>query len=209
MIWQTSRFSIDLAEPRVMGIVNVTPDSFSDGGLHADVEAAVAHALACVDEGAVILDIGGESTRPGAAEVTPEEEMARVVPVISALRQKTDALISIDTYRAATAQAAVEAGAHIINDVHGLQREPEIAAVAAASGQPIPATAQASARETLTAAGSPMKASMLRDLEAGQRVEATHIVGDMVHRAAAHGIAAPHLRAAWVHLQAYEAQCSA
>ncbi len=117
-----------------MAIVNVTPDSFSDGGLHADVEAAIAHALACVDEGAVILDIGGESTRPGAAEVTPEEEMARVVPVISALRQKTDALISIDTYRAATAQAAVEAGAHIINDVHGLQREPEIAAVAAATG---------------------------------------------------------------------------
>lgn len=127
--------SLDLSERgAIMAIVNVTPDSFSDGGLHADVEAAVAHALACVDEGAVILDIGGESTRPGAAEVTPEEEIARVVPVISALRQKTDALISIDTYRAATAQAAVEAGAHIINDVHGLQREPEIAAVAAASG---------------------------------------------------------------------------
>ncbi len=135
-IWRVGHGrSLDLSERgAIMAIVNVTPDSFSDGGLHADVEAAVAHALACVDEGAVILDIGGESTRPGAAEVTPEEEMARVVPVISALRQKTDALISIDTYRAATAQAAVEAGAHIINDVHGLQREPEIAAVAAAVG---------------------------------------------------------------------------
>ncbi|MGQ2970201.1 MAG: dihydropteroate synthase [Allorhizobium sp.] len=135
-IWRVGHGrSLDLSERgAIMAIVNVTPDSFSDGGLHADVEAAVAHALACVDEGAVILDIGGESTRPGAAEVTPEEEIARVVPVISALRQKTDALISIDTYRAATAQAAVEAGAHIINDVHGLQREPEIAAVAAASG---------------------------------------------------------------------------
>lgn len=135
-IWRVGHGrSLDLSERgAIMAIVNVTPDSFSDGGLHADVEAAVAHALACVDEGAVILDIGGESTRPGAAEVTPEEEMARVVPVISALRQKTDALISIDTYRAATAQAAVEAGAHIINDVHGLQREPEIAAVAAATG---------------------------------------------------------------------------
>ncbi|MFN7124728.1 MAG: dihydropteroate synthase [Allorhizobium sp.] len=135
-IWRVGHGrSLDLSEcGAIMAIVNVTPDSFSDGGLHADVEAAVAHALACVDEGAVILDIGGESTRPGAAEVTPEEEMARVVPVISALRQKTDALISIDTYRAATAQAAVEAGAHIINDVHGLQREPEIAAVAAAAG---------------------------------------------------------------------------
>jgi dihydropteroate synthase len=135
-IWRVGHGrSLDLSERgAIMAIVNVTPDSFSDGGLHADVEAAIAHALACVDEGAVILDIGGESTRPGAAEVTPEEEMARVVPVISALRQKTDALISIDTYRAATAQAAVEAGAHIINDVHGLQREPEIAAVAAATG---------------------------------------------------------------------------
>ena len=133
-IWRVGHGrSLDLSERgAIMAIVNVTPDSFSDGGLHADVEAAVAHALACVDEGAVILDIGGESTRPGAAEVTPEEEMARVVPVISALRQKTDALISIDTYRAATAKAAAEAGAHIINDVHGLQREPEIAAVAAA-----------------------------------------------------------------------------
>lgn len=135
-IWRVGHGrSLDLSERgAIMAIVNVTPDSFSDGGLHADVETAVAHALACVDEGAVILDIGGESTRPGAAEVTPEEEIARVVPVISALRQKTDALISIDTYRAATAQAAVEAGAHIINDVHGLQREPEIAAVAAATG---------------------------------------------------------------------------
>lgn len=135
-IWRVGHGrSLDLSERgAIMAIVNVTPDSFSDGGLHADVEAAVAHALACVEEGAVILDIGGESTRPGAAEVTPDEEMARVVPVISALRQKTDALISIDTYRAATAKAAVEAGAHIINDVHGLQREPEIAAVAAATG---------------------------------------------------------------------------
>lgn len=135
-IWRVAHgHSLDLSERgAIMAIVNVTPDSFSDGGLHADVEAAVAHALACVDEGAVILDIGGESTRPGAAEVTPEEEIARVVPVISALRQKTDALISIDTYRASTAKAAVEAGAHIINDVHGLQREPEIAAVAAATG---------------------------------------------------------------------------
>jgi 2-dehydropantoate 2-reductase len=85
----------------------------------------------------------------------------------------------------------------------------ECLAVAAASGQPVPAPAQATARETLTTAGSPMKASMLRDLEAGQRVEAAHIVGDMCHRAAAHGIATPRLRAAWVHLQAYEAQRAA
>jgi 2-dehydropantoate 2-reductase len=99
---------------------------------------------------------------------------------------------------------AGEGGVEFMTALHG-----ECLAVAAASGQPIPAAAQASARQTLTAAGSPMKASMLRDLEAGQRVEAAHIVGDMVHRAATHGIAAPHLRTAWVHLQAYEAQRSA
>ncbi len=114
-----------------MAIINVTPDSFSDGGLHDCTERAVAHALACVDEGAQILDIGGESTRPGAAPVSAAEEMARVLPVISALSARTEALISIDTYRAETARAAVGAGAHIINDVYGLQREPEIAEVAA------------------------------------------------------------------------------
>lgn len=117
-----------------MAIINVTPDSFSDGGLHDTVDGAVRHALACFEEGAHILDIGGESTRPGAAEVSPDEEIARVVPVIEALRHNTDALISIDTYRAATARAAVEAGAHIINDVHGLQREPEIATFSAETG---------------------------------------------------------------------------
>jgi dihydropteroate synthase len=135
-IWRVGHGrSLDLTERgAIMAIVNVTPDSFSDGGLHGTVEAAVSHALSCVDEGAAILDIGGESTRPGASEVTADEEMARVLPVIAALRQKTDALISIDTYRASTARAAVAAGAHIINDVHGLQREPEIAAVAADTG---------------------------------------------------------------------------
>lgn len=135
-IWRVGHGrTLDLTDRgAIMAIVNVTPDSFSDGGLHANVEAAVSHALACVEEGAVILDIGGESTRPGAAAVSADEEMARVLPVISALRQRTEALISIDTYRASTARAAVDAGAHIINDVHGLQREPVIAAVAGESG---------------------------------------------------------------------------
>nr|WP_298125310.1 2-dehydropantoate 2-reductase [uncultured Pseudoxanthomonas sp.] len=99
---------------------------------------------------------------------------------------------------------AGEGGADFMAALHG-----ECLAVAAASGQPVSTAAQASARDTLTTAGSPMKASMLRDLEAGQRVEAAHIVGDMVHRATAHAIATPHLRAAWVHLQAYEAQRAA
>lgn len=114
-----------------MAIVNVTPDSFSDGGMHLSTDLAIKHALRCLDEGADILDIGGESTRPGAASISAEEEQARVLPVIKALSEKTNALISIDTYRASTAKQALDAGAHIVNDVHGLQREPAVADVVA------------------------------------------------------------------------------
>lgn len=116
---------------RLMAIVNVTPDSFSDGGRHASTETAVAHALRCVEEGADIVDIGGESTRPGAAAVDADEEQARVLPVIERLARETPALISVDTYRAETARLAIAAGAHIVNDVFGLQREPELALVVA------------------------------------------------------------------------------
>ena len=119
---------------RIMAIVNVTPDSFSDGGRFDGPEKAVEHALRCIEAGADIVDIGGESTRPGAAAVTAGEEQDRVLPVIEALARAGEAIISIDTYRAETARLAVSAGAHIVNDVHGLQREPAIAAVAAASG---------------------------------------------------------------------------
>lgn len=119
---------------RLMAIINVTPDSFSDGGAHFSVDKAVAHALACISDGADILDIGGESTRPGAMPVSPAQEQDRVLPVIERLRHETDALISIDTYRAETARLAVAAGAHIINDVYGLQKEPEIAEIAASTG---------------------------------------------------------------------------
>lgn len=115
----------------IMAIVNVTPDSFSDGGQYLGHDKAVDFALKCIDDGAQIIDIGGESTRPGANTVSAEEEQARVLPVIEALSRQTDALISIDTYRASTAQLALEAGAHIVNDVHGLQREPLIADVTA------------------------------------------------------------------------------
>ncbi|MCP8893596.1 dihydropteroate synthase [Shinella daejeonensis] len=118
----------------LMAIVNVTPDSFSDGGRFDSADRAVARAILCVEEGAEILDIGGESTRPGGAPVSAEEEQARILPVIEALAKTTDALISVDTYRAGTARLAVAAGAHIVNDVHGLQREPEIARVAAETG---------------------------------------------------------------------------
>ncbi|GGD18098.1 dihydropteroate synthase [Aureimonas glaciei] len=118
----------------IMGILNVTPDSFSDGGRYAGVEAAVAAALAMVAEGAEIIDIGGESTRPGATPVAPLEEQRRVLPVIEALAVQSDCLISVDTYREETARLAVEAGAHIVNDVWGAQKEPGIARVAAETG---------------------------------------------------------------------------
>jgi len=118
----------------IMAVINVTPDSFSDGGRFETVDAAVEHALQAVGEGAGIIDIGGESTRPDAASVSPSEEQARVLPVIEALRGRTEALISIDTYRAETARLAVSAGAHIVNDVFGLQKEPAIADLTAATG---------------------------------------------------------------------------
>ncbi len=117
----------------IMGILNVTPDSFSDGGKFDRVEMAVQHALAMIDEGADIIDIGGESTRPGAEEIDTQTEMSRVIPVIEELSQISDCLISIDTYRADTAKAAIEAGAHIVNDVWALQRDAEMAEVVASS----------------------------------------------------------------------------
>lgn len=118
----------------IMGILNVTPDSFSDGGDHAEGEAAIAHAALLVADGADIVDIGGESTRPGAAEVDAETELARVIPAVRAVAARTGALISIDTYKASVADQALAAGARIVNDVWGLQREPEIARVAGAHG---------------------------------------------------------------------------
>ena len=109
--------------PRVMGIVNATPDSFSDGGVHADVDAAIAHGLKLAAEGADILDVGGESTRPGAADVSIEEELSRTIPVIEALAQRVSIPISIDTSKPEVMRAAVAAGAGMINDVFGLRRE--------------------------------------------------------------------------------------
>ncbi|MGV7033695.1 dihydropteroate synthase [Methylobacterium symbioticum] len=121
----------------VMGILNVTPDSFSDGGLFRGEAEARAQAGTLVAEGAAILDIGGESTRPGHTPVPAEEEQARVLPVIRALAPQLAVPISIDTYKASTAKVALEAGARIVNDVWGLQREPDIARVAAAHGAPV------------------------------------------------------------------------
>ena len=120
---------------RLMGILNVTPDSFSDGGRFDAVPAALAQARLMLAEGADIIDIGGESTRPGAEEVSVADELARVLPAITALwADGITAPISIDTYKAEVAERAIAAGATVINDVHGLQREPEVAAVAAQHG---------------------------------------------------------------------------
>jgi dihydropteroate synthase len=115
----------------IMGILNVTPDSFSDGGSYRQVEDAVRKAHQMVAEGADIIDIGGESTRPGAAIVTPDEEMQRVIPVVEAIRREMSIPISIDTYKAEVARQALEAGAHIINDVWGGQADADMAAVVA------------------------------------------------------------------------------
>ena len=118
----------------VVGILNITPDSFSDGGLFATPDQALAQARRMLEEGASVIDVGGESTRPGASPVTAGEEQARILPVIEALAGLGEALISVDTYREATARLAVTAGAHIVNDVWGLQREPDIARLAAETG---------------------------------------------------------------------------
>ena len=125
-----------LDRPQVMGIVNVTPDSFSDGGAHADVESAVAHGLRLAAEGADLLDVGGESTRPGAAAVTLEDEIARVVPVIERLVRETSLPVSVDTSKPAVMRAAVAAGAGMINDVRALRAEGALDA-AAALGVPV------------------------------------------------------------------------
>lgn len=118
----------------VVGILNVTPDSFSDGGLFDAPQAALVQARRMIEEGARIIDVGGESTRPGAAAVSASEEQARILPLIEALASAGEVLISVDTYRAETARLAVAAGAHIVNDVWGLQREPDIARIAAETG---------------------------------------------------------------------------
>src|SRR5213080_2304142 len=143
--WQIGSRALHLGKRTlIMGVVNVTPDSFSDGGLHLDPESAVAHALQLVADGADIIDIGGESTRPGATviasagasasssgtkvAVSEREELDRVIPVITSLRRKrSEVVISVDTYKAKVARAAVEAGAEIVNDVSGFRWDPQMA----------------------------------------------------------------------------------
>jgi dihydropteroate synthase len=134
VIWKIRDREIDLSRrARVMGIINATPDSFSDGGSFLNPQAALAHGLQMVAEGAEILDIGGESTRPGAQSVETDEEIRRVLPIIQALRRESQVLLSIDTSKAAVAEAALDAGADIINDVTGLRGDPDMPALAASS----------------------------------------------------------------------------
>jgi dihydropteroate synthase len=128
---------LDLSTPRLMGILNVTPDSFSDGGKFADLDVAVDHAMSMVAAGADILDIGGESTRPGADYVEVEQEIARTAPVIAAIRARSTVPISIDTRKAAVADAAIIAGANIVNDVSAFTYDPALARVVAKARVPV------------------------------------------------------------------------
>ena len=132
MIWRIRGRDYDLAcRGWIMGIVNVTPDSFSDGGLFSSPESACEHGLRLVEEGAEILDIGGESTRPAADAVSEEEELRRVIPAIRGIRKASDVLISIDTSKAGVAQAALDEGADIVNDISGLRADPQMPHVVA------------------------------------------------------------------------------
>lgn len=121
-------------ETYVMGILNVTPDSFSDGGKYNELNAALAHAGQMIEEGASIIDVGGESTRPGYTMISDEEEIARVVPVIRAIKEQFDIPVSIDTYKSAVAEAAIEAGADLVNDIWGLKYDTKMADVIAKHG---------------------------------------------------------------------------
>lgn len=121
---------LDLSTPQVMGILNITPDSFSDGGKYRLLEHALEQVESMIADGANIIDIGGESTRPGAADVSAEDELARVIPVLKAIKQRFDVLVSIDTSKASVMSAAIAAGADIINDVRALQNDGCLAAVA-------------------------------------------------------------------------------
>jgi dihydropteroate synthase len=122
------------AEPLIMGVVNVTPDSFSDGGEFLDADAAVAHAARLAEDGAALVDVGGESTRPGADPVPEEVELQRVVPVVERVAQTLGLRVSIDTAKLAVAEAAIQAGARVVNDVTAFRAEPELAGLVAGSG---------------------------------------------------------------------------
>ncbi len=136
LVW--NNFSLDFSQKTyILGILNITPDSFSEGGLHFDKSKAVDHALRMADEGADIIDIGGESTRPGSDPVTAEEEIGRIIPVIAVLAKKVNIPLSVDTYKAEVARRALGAGASIVNDISGMRFDPEMPEVVSEYKVPI------------------------------------------------------------------------
>lgn len=171
--WATARAPVPLERPLVAGIVNVTPDSFWDGGRLDSVEAAVRHAGGLLEDGADLLDVGGESSRPGAVAVTAAAEIARVVPVVREIARRWDHVpISVDTTKAQVARAALDAGAAIINDVSGLRADPELAGVIAAAGAGLVlmhsrGTLENMARYELAEYGPDPVADVLRELRDG------------------------------------------
>ncbi|WP_391090244.1 dihydropteroate synthase [Vibrio sp. NH-UV-68] len=171
--------TLDLSQTHVMGIVNVTPDSFSDGGQYCRLEDALTQAKHMIDAGVTIIDIGGESTRPGAPDVVLEQELARVIPVIKAIRAQSDVWISIDTSKAEVMRQAVNAGADLINDVRALQ-EPGALEVAAQAGVPICLMHMQGQPRTMQA--SPHYDDLLAEVGEflQQRIEACEAVG--IHR---------------------------
>lgn len=186
MIWQCGKYKLDVShKPLVMGILNVTPDSFSDGGRFLDTKTAVEQGLRMAAEGADIIDIGGESTRPGAQKISLDEELQRVLPVIRELASKLKIPVSIDTYKSQVAKAALEAGASIVNDISGLNFDTEMARMVSAAKaglvlmhiQGTPENMQADPRydDLLDEVGSYLKASIKTAAEAGIKHESIAI----------------------------------
>jgi dihydropteroate synthase len=167
---------LDLSQPHIMAVLNVTPDSFSDGGSYTSYDSAVNKALELLDNGASIIDIGGESTRPGAPDVTLEDELNRVIPVIKALREQSDCVISIDTSKALVMKKAVEAGADIINDVRALQ-EPN--ALKTAAGLNVPICLMHMQGQPRTMQNSPQYDNLISDINDffAQRIDACEKLG--------------------------------
>lgn len=170
-VWEFPR------SPLIMGIVNVTPDSFSDGGQHATTDDAVAHALALAEEGADILDIGGESTRPGAPPVSEADELTRVIPVIKKLAGATSAALSVDTQKTTVAAAALEAGAVIINDIAAHRTHPQMWQTAAAAGAGYVAMHMQGTPQTMQEAPTYDDVVTAVDDFFGVRLEATAMAG--------------------------------
>lgn len=170
---------IDLSTPVAMAILNVTPDSFSDGGRHDDVASAVDAAMRMIDDGAAIIDIGGESTRPGATPVPADEECRRVLPVIEALRRRTDCPISIDTMKADVMRAACRAGADIINDVNALRSD---GALAAAAGSGAAVCLMHMQGEPRTMQLAPSYSNVVDDVVAFLRLRASACLAAGIHR---------------------------